>query len=482
VTHTPIHTDPDGQTSPPPGPAPTAQPFAPPSCPFAWSWPGVRLGWQSHHPWYAGSQHATLVLGPPRSGKTTGIVAPAVIDAPGPVVATSTKADVLAATLPWRQQAGRVWYFDPSATTSPPPGLTPVRWTPLTGCQSWEVAVTRAHALAATAAATHGEHAHWIERAEALLAPLFHAAAVTGLDLAWVLRWTLRHDLGEPLRALARARAHELAGETLSGLAETDERERSGILSTTARLLAAYRSPAALAATTNPNFDPDHFVHSRDTLYLVAPSQLQHQLAPIVVCLLDQIRHHTYPRHPSWPPVLFALDEAANIAPLPDLPAIVAEGGSQGLVTLTCLQDLNQARTRWGPAADGFLTLHAAKLALGGIADPTTLRALSYLAGSIDLSYRTHSGRPFSIFGDQISWNTTIQQRPRIPPDTINTLPPGVALLAHTHHPPRIITLHPPPLSPPRPSPHLGPALTALARRAAAVARATLAPKPRRNP
>ena len=200
--------------------------------------------------------------------------------------------------------------------------------------------------------------------------------------------------------------------------------------------------------------DIDNFVHSRDTLYLVAPSQHQNQLAPIIICLLDQIRHHTYQRHPNWPPLLYALDETANIAPLPDLPAILAEGGSQGLVTITSLQDLNQARARWGPAADGFLTLHAAKIALGGIADPTTLRALSYLAGTIDLTYSNKSGQR-SLFGNiDTNWNHTTQQRPRMPPEHINTIPPGIAYLAHTHHTPRYITLQPPP--PQRPDPWTG--------------------------
>ncbi len=43
------------------------------------------------------------------------------------------------------------------------------------------------------------EAAHWVERAEALIPPLLHAAAATGLALTWVLRWVLRADLDEPL-------------------------------------------------------------------------------------------------------------------------------------------------------------------------------------------------------------------------------------------------------------------------------------------
>src|SRR6202023_2449639 len=114
--------------------------------------------------------------------------------------------------------------------------------------------------------------------------------------------------------------------------------------------------------------------------------------APLVVGLLTDVRTAAYARSaPSAggtpgagtrvPPVVLALDEVANIAPIPDLPGMVSEGGGQGLLTLACLQDLSQARTRWGPAADGFLSLFGTTVVLRGIADTTTLRDISALAG-----------------------------------------------------------------------------------------------------
>ena len=44
------------------------------------------------------AQHSVLVLGPPRSGKTSGLLIPNVLSAEGAVVTTSTKPDVLDAT------------------------------------------------------------------------------------------------------------------------------------------------------------------------------------------------------------------------------------------------------------------------------------------------------------------------------------------------------------------------------------------------
>jgi TraM recognition site of TraD and TraG len=42
-------------------------------------------------------------------------------------------------------------------------------------------------------------------------------------------------------------------------------------------------------------------------------------------------------------PVPFALDEMYG-TPIPELPKVLAEGGSQGLIVCGALQDLSQAR------------------------------------------------------------------------------------------------------------------------------------------
>jgi hypothetical protein len=70
------------------------------------SWPGVFLGAAVNgQPVCAGPDQAVLVLGPPRSGKTTGVVIPSVLSAPGAVVSTSTKLDVLQLTGVARRRA-----------------------------------------------------------------------------------------------------------------------------------------------------------------------------------------------------------------------------------------------------------------------------------------------------------------------------------------------------------------------------------------
>jgi type IV secretion system protein VirD4 len=370
---------------------------------------GVYLGAGSVGPAWAGSDQAVLVLGPPRSGKTSSIVVPTILGAPGAVVSTSTKPDVLAATVHARQTVGTCLLYDPSGTVETPRGVQRVRWSPVESCRTWDDALLVARSLVGAArpgagasqgGATVGGD-HWTERAEALLAPALHAAALDGADLATVLSWIDRRNAATALGILDRNAATR-PGDLLAGIAATDPREQSGIWSTASGVLAAYRSQAALDSTVDPDFDAPAFCDSSATLYICATGRHQSVAAPLVVGLLTDIRTAAYARWArpaggaSTPPgaaapVVLALDEVANIAPIPDLPSMVSEGGGQGLLTLACLQDLSQARARWGGAADGFFSLFGTTVVLGGIGDVRTLEALSALAGEEEMRTRSVS-------------------------------------------------------------------------------------------
>jgi type IV secretory pathway TraG/TraD family ATPase VirD4 len=387
-------------------------------------------------PSFAGAESSLLVIGPPRCGKTSSIVIPCVLDAPAAVVSTSTKTDVLAATLLRRWTLGNCYVFDPSGAITIPEGAVRLRWSPVTGCERFEQAVATAHSLASAGrpGSALTESAHWTERAEALLAPLLFAAANKGRDMATVCRWVLSRDLREP-QAVLESSGHQMAEAILAGVAATDERERSGIFSTAAGLLSAYRSEQALAAAAEPNFDPVRFARSTDTVYVCAPAHIQDQMAPLVVALLDQIRTAVFARPRNAAPVVFALDEVAGIAPLPGLPALAAEGGGQGLITLACLQDLSQARIRWGEAAEGFFTLFNTKLVFPGVGDHRTLQLVSSLAGDEQVQIRSVN-RPaqskfFIFMGTQnpvpASVSTSITWRPRLTVQDVSLGRPGCA-------------------------------------------------------
>ena len=397
----------------------------------------------------AGPEQAVLILGPPRSGKTSTLIVPNVLAAWGPVVSTSTKPDVMAATSGARAQRGRCWLYDPSGTVGLPPGVASLRWSPVRSALAWDGALLVARALVGGARPGGGvtDASHWTERAEALLAPLLHAAAIGGDDIGEVLSWVNRRDSGP---AAARLRSGSgTAADLLAGLLATESRELSSIWSTASGVLAAYRSDAALASATDPNFDARRFVAGTDTIYVCATGRHQDIVAPLVVGLVEDVRTAAFERAAArsgsapgaardelppgiWPhveaPVLLALDETANIAPLPDLPSLVSEGGSQGVLTLTCLQDLSQARRRWGVEAEGFGSLFGATVVLSGIGDVSTLEALSVLCGSEDVWVRSDSANPGAL-GRRRSRTWSSHRQRRLAPDEIARGHPGAALL-----------------------------------------------------
>lgn len=87
---------------------------------------------------YASWEDTTIAVMAPRSGKTTALAIPCVLSAPGPVAATSVRADLWAATSELRAaQGGTVWVFDPQQVTGVARSWW---WNPLDGLATKEAA------------------------------------------------------------------------------------------------------------------------------------------------------------------------------------------------------------------------------------------------------------------------------------------------------------------------------------------------------
>lgn len=396
--------------------------------------------------WAAPETHV-MVLGPPRSGKTACVVIPNVLAAQGPVVSTSTKADVMQATLDTRSAMGRCWLFDPFNEFAAPKGVTRLRWSPVTACADWTVAQLMCADLVNAAGVGAGaSDPHWRARAVATLGTLMHAAAVGGTGIDVVSEWVNRRELRQAEAMIARS-GDPLAGHVMAGLIRTEAREMSGIFSTTADAVAAYRCRPALEAAREPNLAPGAFVASTDTIYVCSSTRVQDLVAPSVVMLVGAICEAAYARTRALGtgsceavadahPLLLALDEAAGIAPLRDLPGILAEGASQGVQVMACFQDLSQARARWGTdVADGFLTLFGGKLVLPGIAHRPTLETISMLCGERDVPVRTfsrtHQGRGSGrrgVGGTSVTAAVGTRHQSRLTPAEVSMGAPGHAL------------------------------------------------------
>ena len=303
---------------------------------------------------------------------------------------------------------GATLLFDPSGTIHTPPGARRVGYSPIRQAQSWDGAVLAARSLVDVNRRRHlddGE-SHWNERAGALIAPLLHGASLRNESLGQLASRVDGRSADDVMGDLATryGEAHPSVS-LLRGVLATEERERSGIWSTASGLFSGMRTDAARASAREAPLDVEEFLAGPHQLHIVAPSRYQAVTVPLVVGMIEEVVHATYDRHHNGARLLLALDELANVAPLPRLASIVSEGGGQGVVTLACLQDLSQARSRWGTNADGFLSLFPTTVVLPGIADRTTLEMVQQLAGrSMVASHNVQHSRRGRTEGYTRSW------------------------------------------------------------------------------
>jgi type IV secretory pathway TraG/TraD family ATPase VirD4 len=121
------------------------------------------------------------------------------------------------------------------------------------------------------------------------------------------------------------------------------------------------------------------------------------------------------------------LDEAANIAPLPNLPSLLSDAGGTGIHLEVILQSLAQARHRWGDAqASAMLDASTIKLILPGLSQADDLSIFSRLAGEQEIE--TKSSTSASQGGSETVSSTW---RPRWSPDAIRGLRQFHALVMH---------------------------------------------------
>jgi type IV secretion system protein VirD4 len=384
------------------------------------------------------------VVGPTQSGKTTGLAVPAILEWRGPVIATSVKDDLTAATRAWRSRQGPCWVFDPTRTS----GLRPLAgWSPLAGCGDWSAAQRVAGWLVDGTPARNGmaDAAFWYAAAAKQLAPLLLAAERGAMSMADVVRWTNNGDFAEPGRLL------QLSGEAparaaLSACEARDPRILSSVATTLETVLAPFEDPVVAASTATSEVDLARLLDEGGTLYLCGPSHEQHRVQGLFAALVSSAIAAAIGRvhdsaAPLEPPLLLVLDEAANIAPLRDLDTLASTGAGMGLQLVTICQDLAQLTTRYGAErARTIANNHRAKLLLSGVSDLSTLDLLSGLAGEAVVREETVT---HDLRDGRRSRSSAVAFRRLAPTDELRRIPPGQGVLVYGHLPPVRIHLRP---------------------------------------
>jgi hypothetical protein len=162
-------------------------------------------------------EDVTLRLGGPRTGKS-GELACRILDAPGAVLATSTRTDLVSLTGGLRARRGPVHVFNPSGLGQL---ASTVKFSPLIGCRDPRVAADRAADLvgATSGSQGNGDREWWAGQARDVLTVLMHAAALVDQSMNTVAGWIADTASAQSpvLRALDRSPQPEVFREVARG-------------------------------------------------------------------------------------------------------------------------------------------------------------------------------------------------------------------------------------------------------------------------
>jgi type IV secretion system protein VirD4 len=411
---------------------------------------GYLLGRSRGRQAWASVEDSMLIVGPPRSGKGLHLVIPMILDAPGAVVTTSTRPDNLAVTFSARQKDRPVAVFDPQHLAAGMPGG--LRWSPVRGCELPQTAMIRARGLAAGTgmSRTMDDGDFWQSQSEAVLRALLHAAALDGRGARDLYRWSLDPTaVTEAVTILARPGAAPGWDDALDQAARSDPRTRDSIWLGVRQALGSLADPRVLDAVTprdGEEFDPATFLRERGTLYLLGTASGAGAAAALVAALVEDMVETARrlaaasPGARLDPPLLLALDEIGNLAPLPSLPSLMSEGGGTGLTTLAVLQSLSQARDKWGEQqANTLWDAAIAKIILGGGSNARDLADLAALIGDRDEDTQSVSRDSHGVR----STSSSVRRVPVMDTSQLRTLPFGTGVLLLRTAPPIVLDLHP---------------------------------------
>lgn len=341
----------------------------------------------------------------PRTGKTTSRAVPAIMDAPGAVLVTSNKRDVVDATRDPRAARGPVWVFDPQAIANEDPTWW---WNPL----SYVTDEVRAAKLAEHFASGSRDpgaktDAYFDPAGQDLLAGLLLAAALDRRPITDVYTWLTRPSDDTAVDILRR-HGFALTADQVAGVVDAPEKQRGGVFGTaqqmasclTNRQVAAWVTPLRAGADSRPQFSPDAFVRDGGTLYSLS-KEGRGTAGPLVTALtvaVVEAAEELAARSPGGrlsTPLLGVLDEAANVCRWRELPNLYSHYGSRGIVLMTILQSWSQGVEVWGES--GMRKLWSAsnvKVYGGGVSEAAFLEDLSRIIGDYDrLSSSTSHGR-----------------------------------------------------------------------------------------
>ncbi|MCX5036888.1 type IV secretory system conjugative DNA transfer family protein [Streptomyces coelicoflavus] len=306
--------------------------------------------------WETTRAEGALHYGPRESRHSTAVQT--LRDAEGAALVVTSNPALWSETKDARAKLGPTHLYDPNHLCD-----TPARfhWSPTAGCEDKQTATARAAALLAPVRPTARLDQAVADTAELLLRSYLHAAAIDGRTVRHVHRWSQGLQVQDAVRVLRThpKAAPGSAGELEGSLTAHPER-RDMAQQLTARALAALSTVNVREACTPHRSDAlalDSFVHEQGTLYVVGESiedpRTSAGAMPLLTALVSSVveRGRRMAERSSSgrldPPMTLVLDDVAAVAPLPQLPELLAGGTDLGMPTLALLRSREQGRARW---------------------------------------------------------------------------------------------------------------------------------------
>lgn len=343
-----------------------------------------------------------LVLGAPRTGKTTGFIVPSLLEWEGPAIVTSVRRDVVDATMAARAAIGHAAVFEPTGRLG---DLPRVGWDPVQLADTWDQAYALALWLTNSVdrgGMTDGEF--WYAEAHRLLAATLRIANAAGGSMRHALTWLQDSSNLALAQALDQVSGtiEDQPGNVFGAFTSYPDATAGSVRATALSVLTAYQTEQVLASTEGVLFDADAFLDGEaNTLYLCVPPDSQQELAPIITGLVRHLIGKVYARDAEGRridrPLLIALDEAGNICRLPDLDRLATTAAGSGMQLVTIFHNMNQAISAYGAERAATIVVnHGAMVVFPGMREGRTYQMLDEVLLPEELPTEV-VGRPSSL-------------------------------------------------------------------------------------
>ncbi|MGW6412179.1 type IV secretory system conjugative DNA transfer family protein [Streptomyces vinaceus] len=343
---------------------------------------------------YGTPEQNYVILAPSRQGKSI-ILNSLIYRWAGAVVHTSSKISDHLATRDLRELLGPVWVWDPLGLSGGR-NLNTFRWDPVRGCDDRSVAIQRAAYLlyGSRGAGNPGAGVDEFFRSTAceVLARYLNAAALGGKTMMDVYSWSMNRADGTAANILIQSGAEKSWSDVLVSRQKMSAQNTADGIFTTLSAALGWMANPTIAATVLPgpgeHFEAEAFLQQRGTLYMVGSDKPGSEVAPLFVMFADYLRSVSVDLGNASghgrldPPCLWALDEVANIVPLP-IDRWMTDSGGRGITLVLVFQSRAQLYSVWGQERGRVVWDDAnVRIVLRGIGDKAVRDDISAMCGT----------------------------------------------------------------------------------------------------